>query len=74
MKVGGTLRSHISSGNAVRTFARPVLRNDRDRRIDADPKMKTPWSVEDRVRNWEGAGSYCTKDNPGGTGEGYNHG
>jgi len=46
VKVGGTLRSHISSGNAVRTFARPVLRNDRDCRIDADPKMKTPWRTE----------------------------
>ena len=38
MKVGGTLRSHISSGGAVRTLAHPVPRNDRSGGIGREPE------------------------------------
>lgn len=61
MKVGGTLRSHISSGMRA-GLSRPVFRNDRDNVIDRVSRSGDKVTAGGRVRNWEGACFYCTKN------------
>jgi hypothetical protein len=73
VKVGGTLRSHISSGDAVRTFAHPVLRDDRDCGIDRARRIRRAKYHGGLSSKLRGNRTLLYKENPGDTGKG-NHG